>query len=96
MAGRHGGRSNNHVYDGGPGSGPRPGERTGRKLGELPPANPKIRSGPTPKSFWSYQAPDTPSVSDLPKGAFKGTQQEFESLSPGMRRELARSFKQKP
>ena len=48
--------------------------------------------GSTPKSFWSYQSDTpTPRVEDLPPGAFKGTQDDFEKLSPGMRREIARS-----
>lgn len=39
----------------------------------------------TPKSFWSYQAPPTPSA---PEG-FVG---DWHSLSPGMRREIARTW----
>lgn len=41
--------------------------------------------------YWTYKAPPTPTVADLPPGAFSGTQREFESLSPGMRREIKRS-----
>ncbi len=44
------------------------------------------------EKYWTYKpASRTPSVSDLPKGAFKGTQEEFSRLSPGMRREIERS-----
>lgn len=44
------------------------------------------------ESYWTYKAASrTPTVNDLPKGAFKGTQEQFESLSPGMRREIERS-----
>lgn len=46
--------------------------------------------------YWSYKAPETPTVADLPPGAFAGTQADFESLSPGMRREIARSAKRRP
>ena len=55
----------------------------------LPPSHPKVRSGPTPSSFWSYKS-DTPTPSSPPKEAFRGSQQQWESLSPGMRREIAR------
>ena len=45
----------------------------------------------TPKSFWSYQSTErTPDLADLPAGTFNGTQEQWESLSPGMRREIAR------
>lgn len=47
----------------------------------------------TPKDFWSYKAPDTPRYEDLPAGAFGGTKEGWEQLSPGMRREIVRSFK---
>lgn len=39
----------------------------------------------------TYKAPPTPTVADLPKGAFKGSEKDFSSLSPGMRREIART-----
>lgn len=39
---------------------------------------------PTPKSFWSYQAPTPPG----PPAHM--TVDQWESLSPGMRREIAR------
>jgi hypothetical protein len=55
---------------------------------------PSNRMSSSPKDFWSYQASETtPHVSELPEGTFKGTQQEFEQLSPGMRREIARQAK---
>jgi hypothetical protein len=42
--------------------------------------------------FWTYQPSfETPRVEDLPPGYFNGTQQQFEQLSPGMRREIARA-----
>jgi len=45
----------------------------------------------TPQSFWSYQASEpTPTVAELPAGAFSGTQEQWEQLSPGMRREITR------
>ena len=51
----------------------------------------------TPKDFWSYQSSSpTPSLKDaVDAGAIhpKTTQQEWESLSPGMRREIVRSSK---
>ncbi len=44
------------------------------------------------RAFWSYQPGErTPTVDDLPPGAFAGTQDEFEGLSPGMRREINRT-----
>lgn len=54
-------------------------------------ANPAVPSVPTPKNFWTYQAGETPTVSDLSPGYFKGTQADFEKLSPGMRREILRT-----
>lgn len=44
-----------------------------------------------PESYWSTKAPPTPTVTDLPPGAFKGTEKDFSSLSPGMRREIERA-----
>ena len=45
----------------------------------------------TPKSFWTYQACEpTPTVNDLPAGTFNGTQDQWETLTPGMRREILR------
>ena len=40
--------------------------------------------------YWSYRAPRPPTVGELPAGAFKGTQEQFSQLSPGMRREIQR------
>jgi len=56
---------------------------------------PIAHDAPTPKNFWSYQAGRVPRVDDLPPGAFKGTQEQFEQLSPGMRREIERYAKQR-
>ncbi len=42
------------------------------------------------ESYWSFRAERPPTVDELPPGAFKGTQKEFSSLSPGMRREIER------
>jgi hypothetical protein len=51
---------------------------------------------PTPKSFWTYQSDTpTPTVDQLPAGAFAGTQEQFEQLSPGMRREIERQAKRR-
>ena len=44
-----------------------------------------------PEPYWTYKAPPTPTVDELPPGAFAGTQRDFEKLSPGMRREIARA-----
>lgn len=52
-----------------------------------------------PRSFWSYQAATpTPSVQEaIRAGAFRGTEQQWEQLSPGMRREIVRSaLKRRP
>ena len=52
------------------------------------------RNGKTPKSFWSYQAPDPQSYDEaLACGAIteRMTEQGWESLTPGMRREIVRS-----
>lgn len=43
------------------------------------------------ESYWTYKAPDTPEFSDLPPGAFAGTEQGWNSLSPGYRREIYKS-----
>lgn len=44
-------------------------------------------------SFWSYQAGSpTPSAAEaVALGAFRGTDHEWQQLSPGMRREIVRS-----
>jgi len=41
--------------------------------------------------YWTRKAPPIPEVHDLPPGTFNGTQEQFEQLSPGMRREILRS-----
>jgi len=55
------------------------------------------RSGVTPKSFWSYKASsETPSLEEAIKiGAISSntTQEQWQQLSPGMRREIVRSKK---
>ena len=38
--------------------------------------------------YWSFRAPDTPEFSDLPEGTFAGTEQGWNSLSPGYRRAI--------
>lgn len=44
------------------------------------------------KSFWSYQAgTETPRYDELPSGVFNGSRDDWESFSPGMRREIVRS-----
>ena len=43
------------------------------------------------ETYWTYKTPPTPELSDLPPGSFAGTEQGFNSLSPGMRREIYRS-----
>jgi hypothetical protein len=40
------------------------------------------------ESYWSFQAPDTPEFSDLPEGIFSGSEQGWNSLSPGYRRTI--------
>lgn len=59
----------------------------------LKPTNPNYTPGvgTTQESYWTAKAGPTPTVNELPPGAFKGTQAEFESLSPGIRREIART-----
>jgi len=43
------------------------------------------------EKYWTYKASSpTPHVSQLPAGAFKGSQDDFSRLSPGMRREIQR------
>jgi len=48
-------------------------------------------------SWWTYQASSpTPSWEEaIAAGAFKGSKSEWESLSPGMRREILRTWKRK-
>ena len=57
-----------------------------------------MRNAPTPKSFWSYQAPDAPSLETaIAAGriAASTTIAQWESLSPGMRREICRNIRQR-
>ena len=45
------------------------------------------------QAFWTYRADSaTPTFDEIPAGAFNGTEDERSSLSPGMRREIVRSF----
>ncbi len=62
-------------------------------LSAMKPTNPNYTPGVGTKqeSYWSHKAPPTPTVNELPPGAFSGTQRDFESLSPGMRREIKRA-----
>lgn len=45
----------------------------------------------THENYWGFRAPDTPEFGDLPAGTFAGTEAEWNSLSPGYRREIYRS-----
>jgi hypothetical protein len=48
------------------------------------------------KSYWTYRAASpTPEYHEVPEGAFKGSEKEWHAFSPGMRREIVRSFKKK-
>lgn len=48
------------------------------------------------ESYWTYKSTiPTPSFASLPAGCFNGTQKQFESLSPGMRKEILRDFKRR-
>jgi hypothetical protein len=40
------------------------------------------------ESYWTYKSPPIPEIKDLPEKTFMGTEQEWESLSPGMRRTI--------
>jgi hypothetical protein len=54
------------------------------------------RNHPAPKNFWSYPpTTETPTLDQLPAGAFNGTSDQWESFSPGMRREIARDAKRR-
>lgn len=44
------------------------------------------------EKYWGYRAPDTPEFKDLPDGMFSGSEQGWETLSPGYRREIYRSY----
>jgi hypothetical protein len=43
-----------------------------------------------PEKYWTYKGGAIPELKDLPDGTFKGTDQQWQSLSPGMRREIYR------
>jgi hypothetical protein len=46
--------------------------------------------------YWTYKVTElTPDVWDLPPGVFNGTQNDWCKLSPGMRREILRSWKRR-
>lgn len=46
--------------------------------------------------YWSYQSAErTPTHAELPEGVFNGTAAAWTSLSPGMRREIFRSWKRR-
>lgn len=48
------------------------------------------------ETYWLWKAASpTPSFAGLPEGCFRGTQKQFESLSPGMRREILRDFRRR-
>lgn len=63
-----------------------------RSAADLP-SNPNYKPGvgTTQEPYWAHKSGPTPTVAELPPGAFAGSQREFESLSPGMRREIART-----
>lgn len=43
------------------------------------------------ESYWAYQSgSSTPRGEEVPDEVFRGTHVDWESLSPGMRREIAR------
>ena len=49
------------------------------------------------EKYWTYQSSfPTPSFEELPEGCFGGTEAQWFQLSPGMRREIVRSFKKQP
>ena len=43
------------------------------------------------ENYWTYKASPIPEFHDLPKGTFSGTKDEWESLTPGFRREIYRA-----
>lgn len=46
------------------------------------------------EKYWSYRSSTpTPTHAELPDGVFNGTAAAWTSLSPGMRREIFRSWK---
>jgi hypothetical protein len=70
-----------------------------RRIGELPPVKYNISNGPIPKSFWSYQvSEETPSLREaIALGAIASstTEQQWNQLSPGMKREITRQAKRR-
>lgn len=51
------------------------------------------------EKYWSYKQPPIPELSDLPAlpKVFNGNEDQWQSLSPGMRREIYRdAMKRKP
>lgn len=45
------------------------------------------------EAYWTYRSGiPTPDFADVPAVMFNGTRKNWESLSPGMRREIVRSF----
>ena len=44
------------------------------------------------KSYWTYKADSPPDYYSIPLDCFKGTKEQWESLSPAMRREIWRSY----
>ena len=42
------------------------------------------------ESYWSFKTPPIPELRDLPAGTFAGNVKQWDSLSPGMRREIHR------
>lgn len=48
------------------------------------------------ESYWTYQAGSrTPAFAEVPASAFRGTEDQWHSLSPGMRREIVRTAQKK-
>lgn len=48
------------------------------------------------ESYWTYRASErTPTHGELPQGVFNGTEAQWCSLSPGMRREIYRGWKRR-
>lgn len=62
-----------------------------REFGRDPTTGERVeirRNAPTPRDFWSYPAPPAPRA---PTGM---SESDWQSLSPGMRREIARGNKE--
>lgn len=47
------------------------------------------------KDFWTYRSSGPVNFSDLPKDIFSGSEEEWNSLSPGYQREILRTFKKR-